>query len=247
MYSRFAMTWGWVNYDAILVLGGNSYAVKKKKTLLPTNILHLCIYRKGNNLYQRPLDPAGWSVLAHSWDEDWLFSTGMTHQKPCCPKSVSVSCVAPETAVFHCEIKRSCAIQTPSLYPVHPGRFAAECFAQLLLKWGWKRGMHNLTHASFSSLREIYVKSSSLSAINCSVIRWKCKQDLKVSGLGGLTVLICLWMAMLHTTNKMNLTINSEYKNINRLIHFWNFHIFDFKGCQTIEYVGANSLSFSRS
>lgn len=34
----------------------------------------------------------------HSWDdEDWLFSTGMTHQKPYCPKPVSVSCEAPET------------------------------------------------------------------------------------------------------------------------------------------------------
>lgn len=70
---------------------------KKKDTAAHKHFTPICIYRKGNNLCQRQLDPAGWSVLAHSWDEDWLFSTGMTHQKPCCPKSVSVSCVAPET------------------------------------------------------------------------------------------------------------------------------------------------------
>lgn len=76
-------------------------------------------------------------------------------------------------AVFHCEIKRSCATQTTSLCPVRPGRFAAECFAQLLLIWGWKRGMHNLTHGSFSSLRENDVKSSTLSVIvlNCPVMK----------------------------------------------------------------------------
>ncbi len=55
------------------------------------------------------------------------------------------------------------------------------------------------------------VKFSSLSALNCSVIRRKYKQDTKVSGLGGLTVLIILWMAtMLNTNNTMNLTINQS-------------------------------------
>lgn len=183
--------WGWINYDAILILGGKSYKLscKKKRHCCPQTI-YTYAYTEKELIFIRGrlILLAGLCLHTVEMKTDYLaqvwFIRSYVAQSQC------LWAVWPQRrAVFHCEMKHSCATQTPSLYPDRPGRFAAECFAQLLLKWGWRRGMHNLTHDSFSSLREIYVKSSSLSVINCPVIR-KCKQDHKVSGSGGLTVLM---------------------------------------------------------